>query len=187
MFLIYLLLITEIQTSPDEINAAQDAGFPLLFPQGVSPASASKPCGIPPLHPQPHLQGACLAGTDPAAQGMAHPAESGQGQWERDGKEGAGQGECVLRGCWRLLAQLTRAEQLQLVFMRLLFPFRVMNNPLFLAAAAIAHLYLPNHTTLLLSQLCFCPAKPLGPCAKRLCKMGIVQIGHIHSSAVSLK
>lgn len=102
-------------------------------------------------------------------------------------KKGAGQGECVLRGCWRLLAQLTRAEQLQLVFMRLLFPFRVMNNPLFLAAAAIAHLYLPNHTTLLLSQLCFCPAKPLGTCAKRLCKMGIVQIGHIHSSAVSLK
>lgn len=45
MFLIYLLLITELQTSPDEINVAQDAGLPLLFPQGVSPASTSKPCG----------------------------------------------------------------------------------------------------------------------------------------------
>lgn len=43
MFLIYLRLITEMQTSPDEINAARDAGLPLLFLQGVSPASTSKP------------------------------------------------------------------------------------------------------------------------------------------------
>lgn len=55
-----------------------------VSPQHLHP----NPVGIPPLHPQPHLQGACLAGMDPAAQGMAHPAESGQGQWERDGKEG---------------------------------------------------------------------------------------------------
>lgn len=63
------------------------------------------------------------------------------------------------------MAQLARAEQLQLVFMRLLFPLRVMNSPFFLAAGAVAHLYLPKNTALPLPQLCFCPAKPLVMCA----------------------
>jgi len=36
MFLIYLLLFTEIQFSTDEISITQDAGLALLFPQNMS-------------------------------------------------------------------------------------------------------------------------------------------------------
>lgn len=57
MFLIYLLLITELQTSTDEINVAQDADLLLLFPQGVSPASKSKACeNVISPYPTPSLQ-----------------------------------------------------------------------------------------------------------------------------------
>lgn len=109
----YLLLIIEIQTSTDEINVAQDADLPLLFPQGVSPASKSKPCeNVVSAHPTPSLQtpwalsplpkpttqsvpGAEAGAELPDCQvivllhgAMARPAKSWrQGRWERDGKE----------------------------------------------------------------------------------------------------
>lgn len=57
MFLVYLLLITEIQPCTNEINIIQDADLPLLFPQGVSLTSKSQTCDsaispCPPPSPQ---------------------------------------------------------------------------------------------------------------------------------------
>lgn len=102
-------------------------------------------------------QGACVAGI--------HPAKSGLGEWKWAGKEGGrarGVGVCAGGGCWHssqghsssswyLWACSFHSEWWTILFL--------------LAAAAIAHLYLPNNSTLLFPQLCFSTAEPLVMCA----------------------
>lgn len=134
MFLIYLLVITELQTSTDEINVAQDADLPLSFPPGVSAVSKSKACeNVIPPYPTSPLRTLWALSALP---------ELRPGWWKRKSGDRDEQSVCrEVRG--RQLPRITRAEPSQLLFMRLLFQFRMARHYLlFLATNAVVHLYL---------------------------------------------
>lgn len=80
MFLIYLLLITEIQPCTNEINVTQDADLPLLFPQGVSLTSNHRPVKVPSLHAPHHLSKARGPQSPPQAQNKASAGSRGGDQ-----------------------------------------------------------------------------------------------------------